>query len=148
MPDGRTVEIDEEIAPLIEQLWRLGYVTKVACQDAGEAILNGGTRTLPERREERVAVNAGRAWIIVRKEQGPRLLDEVRSLDRADQWELHAVAKDSNPDAWISLTFPRADIAPATDLLAAVPTRGPAATSTPATTSTTTSNCCGPAARP
>lgn len=116
-PDGRTVAIDVEIAPLVEQLWLLGYVTKVACQDLGEAILNGGTRTPPEERRQKAAGRIGRAWIIVRKDQGTELLATVRPLQESSRWDLHPVSKDSDPDAWISVTFPRASIGAATEEL-------------------------------
>ncbi|XVQ10406.1 hypothetical protein ACQP1W_49190 [Spirillospora sp. CA-255316] len=116
-PDGRTVEIDVEIAPLVEQLWRLGHTTKLACQDAGEAILHGGTRVAPPDRDRQSARHAGRAWIVVGLDDGPALLEAVRSLPSADSWRAFAATKDNAPEAWVSITFPRRDITAAADLL-------------------------------
>lgn len=36
--DGDVVEIDEKLAPLIAELWRVGLDTVTCCQDAGESI--------------------------------------------------------------------------------------------------------------
>jgi hypothetical protein len=121
-PDGPAVDIDVEIAPLVEQLWRLGYRTKVACQDMGESILHGGTRVAPPDRERMSAIHAGRAWVIVGVEQGPVLVEALKSLPCADSWKLFRVTKDNDPDSWISLTFPRTSIAAATELMRSLPT--------------------------
>ncbi|MFC5753862.1 hypothetical protein [Actinomadura rugatobispora] len=115
--DGRAVEIDVEIAPLVEQLWRLGYTTKLACQDAGEAILHGGTRVAPSDRDRQSACHAGRAWIIVGVDDGPALLKAVRSLASAGTWRSFPVTKGNDPEAWMSITFPRRDITAAAELL-------------------------------
>lgn len=119
-PDGRQVHIDVEMVPLIRQLWRLGYLTKVACQDAGEAVREGGTRAAEADRPRLAARTMGRAWLIVRAEQGPQLLDAVGELARAGGWRLFPVVKDSDPASWASITFPRQQIAAAAAALAAL----------------------------
>jgi hypothetical protein len=116
-PDGRTVEIDVEIAPLVEQLWRLGYTTKLACQDAGEAIMHDGTRVAPSDRDRQSTRHAGRAWIVVGVNDGSALLEAVRSLPSAGSWRAFPVTKDNAPEAWVSITFPRRDIIAAAELL-------------------------------
>ncbi len=40
-PNGREAQIDTEMVPLVRELWRLGFETKVACQDAREATREG-----------------------------------------------------------------------------------------------------------
>ncbi|MEU5995216.1 hypothetical protein ABZ806_40090 [Spirillospora sp. NPDC047418] len=116
-PDGQRVDIDVEMVPLIRQLWRLGYRTKVACQDAGEAVLQGGTRA-PEADRPRIAARTmGRAWLIVQADQAPHLLDAVTELTSTGTWKLSPVTKDQDPHAWTSITFPRPHIPTATALL-------------------------------
>ncbi|MEU7182324.1 MULTISPECIES: hypothetical protein [Streptomyces] len=36
-PAGERVQIDEEMSPIVRDLWRLGYATSACCQDIGEA---------------------------------------------------------------------------------------------------------------
>jgi ABC-type uncharacterized transport system YnjBCD ATPase subunit len=114
-PDGERVEIDVEMVPLVTQLWRRGFETTVACQDMGEAILGGGTRVPPEERERRAADRMGRAWLKVRVEDGPRLLEALRPLSDTRGWVLHEEEARGRP--WVSVTFPRQDIAAAAELL-------------------------------
>ncbi|NKZ03285.1 hypothetical protein [Actinomadura latina] len=117
-PDGQRVGIDVEMVPLVQQLWRLGFQTKVACQDAGEAVLQGGTRA-PEADRPRIAARTmGRAWLIVRADQAPRLLDALVEVTSTGDWKLSPVVKDRDPDFWTSITFPRHQIAVAATLLA------------------------------
>ncbi|MEU8799554.1 hypothetical protein [Spirillospora sp. NPDC048819] len=116
-PDGDTVNIDVEMVPLVVELWRLGYVTKVACQDAGEAVREGGTRVAKADRTRVAARTMARAWLIVQADQGPQLLDSLEELDREGDWRHFPVVKDEHPESWISITFPRRQIAEATALL-------------------------------
>lgn len=118
-PEGETVHVDVEMGPLVAELWRLGYVTKVACQDVGEAVLEGGTRAAEADRPGIAARNMGRAWLIIRAEQGPILLDHMEDLNRRGEWKLFPVVKDEHPKSWISITFPRYQIAQARALLRA-----------------------------
>jgi hypothetical protein len=37
-PQGTQVEIDRDLVPLVERLWRVGFETISCCQDSGEAI--------------------------------------------------------------------------------------------------------------
>jgi hypothetical protein len=114
-PDGERVEIDVEMVPLVTQLWRRGFETTVACQDMGEAILGGGTRVSPEERERRAADRMGRAWLKVHVEDGPRLLEALRPLSDGPGWVLHE--EETRGRSWVSVTFPRQDIAAAAELL-------------------------------
>ncbi|NEA23781.1 hypothetical protein [Actinomadura bangladeshensis] len=86
-PDGSRVDIDVEMVPLVQQLWRLGFHTKVACQDAGEAVLHGGTRAPEGDRPRLAARTMGRAWLIVHADQAPRLLDAVTELSSTGTWK-------------------------------------------------------------
>ncbi|TDD94789.1 hypothetical protein [Actinomadura rubrisoli] len=106
-PDNQMVNIDVEMVPLVTALWRLGCVTKVSCQDAGEAVREGGTRT-PEADRPRVSAKlTGRAWLVVRHDDVPRLLDIWSGLGTPDDWMVRPVKKDRNPDEWRSIVFPR-----------------------------------------
>jgi hypothetical protein len=116
-PDGHEHDIDKGVAGLVAELWRRGFITKLACEDAGEAILNGGTLASPEEIESAAARNIGRAWLIVEKDDGPKLFDIWKAL-RGD-WLIFPVQKDSQPDRWISITFPKNQIPDAVELLAA-----------------------------
>ena len=116
-PDGREVDIDLEMVALVRELWRLGFATKVACQDAGEAVREGGTRATEAERSEASARLTGRAWLVVRREDAPRLLESWTRLGRTDDWMVRPVKKDTAPGAWVSVTFPRALINAATQAL-------------------------------
>ncbi|WP_412516787.1 hypothetical protein K8Z49_41580 [Actinomadura madurae] len=116
-PDGEIVNIDVEMVPLVAELWRLEYVTKVACQNAGEAVLEGGTRAAEADRPRIAAASMERAWLIVRAEQGTRLLASLEDLNTKGEWKLFPVVKDEHPDSWISITFPRHQITQAVTLL-------------------------------
>lgn len=107
-PDGREVNIDREMAPLVRELWRLGFETKLACQDAGEAVQGGGTRAAETDVPQASARLKGRAWLVVRREDGPRLLEIWRPVGQPAEWVMRPVCeKDSEPDHWVSITFPR-----------------------------------------
>jgi hypothetical protein len=116
-PDGQRVDIDVEMVPLVRQLWRLGFRTKVACQDAGEAVLQGGTRAPEADRPRLAARTMGRAWLIVHADQAPRLLEAVTELSSTGTWKLSPVTKDRDPQSWTSITFLRPHIPAATALL-------------------------------
>ncbi|MBA9007258.1 hypothetical protein [Thermomonospora cellulosilytica] len=116
-PGGRTIDIDVEMVPLVAELWRLGHTTNLACQDAGEAILGGGTRTPEPERPAAAARNIGRAWLIVRAKEGPRLLEAWRPLRDSGRWLLQPAARDEPSGPWASLTFPRDRITDAAELL-------------------------------
>ncbi|GAA2433896.1 hypothetical protein GCM10010191_55270 [Actinomadura vinacea] len=116
-PGGQRVDIDVE---MVTQLWRLGYDTVLACQDAGEAILGGGTRVPPAEREQRAVASMGRAWLKIRMKDGSRLLEALRPLSSAEGWILHAGEARGRP--WVSLTFPRRDISEAAQLVERVQT--------------------------
>lgn len=121
-PDGQRVGIDVKMVPLVTQLWRLGFATKVACQDAGEAIQEGGTRAAPADRPAAAARNMGRAWLVVRREDGPRLLKIWACVGAPDDWMMQPVKKDTDPDGWVSITFPRRLIETAVQALRPLPT--------------------------
>ncbi|WP_329521324.1 hypothetical protein [Spirillospora sp. NBC_01491] len=118
-PGGERVEIDLEMIPLLTQLWRHGFETLLACQDLGEAILGGGTRVPPQERESHAADRMGRAWLKVRMEDGPRLLEVLQPLSDYQGWVLHAEEARGRP--WVSVTFPRQDIVEAAALLGRAP---------------------------
>ncbi|MFI0452470.1 hypothetical protein [Actinomadura sp. 6N118] len=106
-PDGQEVNIDVEIVPLVAALWRLGFETKVACQDAGEAVREGGTRA-PEADRPRVSAKLmGRAWLVIRHEHVPRFLEICSGLGQPDDWIVRPVKKDRAADEWLSVVFPR-----------------------------------------
>ncbi|WP_067453405.1 hypothetical protein [Actinomadura macra] len=115
--DGHEVNIDLEMVPLVQELWRLGLETKVACQDAGEAVREGGTRVAEAERAQASARLMGRAWLVVRLEDGPTLLEIWDSLGRPDDWVLRPVKKDTEPERWVSITFPRPLIKAAAQVL-------------------------------
>lgn len=115
-PSGEKVEIDVEMVPLIRQVWRLGYATLLCCQDAGESILNGGTRTPADQRDSAAARNQGRAWVKVLADQCPRLLAALEPLSASGGWTAHPSAQPGQAE-WYSITFPRAQIKDAADLL-------------------------------
>jgi hypothetical protein len=106
-PDGRQADIDMEMVPLVAELWQLGFETKVACQDAGEAVREGGTRATPEDRPAAAASNMARAWLVVRREDAPRLLEIWSPAGKPGDWMMQPVKKDTDPDRWVSITFPR-----------------------------------------
>ncbi|NEA29675.1 hypothetical protein [Actinomadura bangladeshensis] len=116
-PDGQRVDIDVEMVPLVQQLWRLGFRTKVACQDAGKAVLHGGTRAPEADRPHLADRTLGRAWLIVHADQAPHLLDAVPELAGTGTWKLSSVTKDRDPRSWTSITFPRPHIPAANALL-------------------------------
>ncbi|MEU5882867.1 hypothetical protein [Spirillospora sp. NPDC047279] len=119
-PDGRTVAIDVEMVPLVTELWRLGFATKVACQDAGEATREGGTRT-PQAERQRVAARLmGRAWLVIRAEEAKHLLDVWAELAEPEVFLLRPTKNDSEPADWVSLTFPRELIAATTQELRSI----------------------------
>ncbi|GAA2613816.1 hypothetical protein SMC26_23865 [Actinomadura fulvescens] len=123
-PDGHQVAIDVEMAPLVTELWRLGFQTKVACQDAGEAIKQGGTRATQAEQARLAARLTGRAWLVIRTQQAQQLLDICAGLTEPQAWLLRPVKKDSQPQDWASLTFPRTLIGPATRHLRSMPHPG------------------------
>lgn len=61
-PDtGETVEIDEQLAELIEQVWQAGVDTVSCCQDAGD--LGAALLTALPHLAEHQAINRGRAYV-------------------------------------------------------------------------------------
>ncbi|WP_143220952.1 hypothetical protein [Actinomadura sp. CNU-125] len=50
----------------------------------------------------------GRAWLVVRHDDAPRLLESAKRLGEPDDWLVRPVKKDTDPDTWVSITFPRA----------------------------------------
>jgi hypothetical protein len=117
-PAGDVVEIDEEMAPLIRQLWRLGYITHMCCQDAGEAIIGGGLTHVHESlRDTTAARNKGRALVKLAAHQGPALLTALRSLHDSGLWLASISVSPDGLSPWVSIGFPRDHIAQATDLL-------------------------------
>lgn len=116
MPDGSPAEIDEEMVPLVTQLWRLGFETLLACQDVGEAILGGGTRTLPADRERLAVPCMRRAWLKVRSEDAPCILRLLRPMSDGEGWILHS-PEEPHAHVWVSITFPRHQTAETATLL-------------------------------
>jgi hypothetical protein len=117
-PAGDVVEIDEEMVPLIRQLWRLGYTTHMCCQDAGEAIIGGGLTHVHESlRETTAARNKGRALVKLASDQGPALLTVLRSLYDGGLWLASISVGPDGPSCWVSIGFPRDHIVQATNLL-------------------------------
>lgn len=114
-PDGTPANIDEEMVPLVTQLWRLGFETLLACQDAGEAILGGGTRTPPADRERLADPCMRRAWLKVRSEDAPCIRDLLRPMIDGEGWMLHS--PEPHAQVWVSITFPRHQTAEAAALL-------------------------------
>lgn len=96
----------------------------MACQDAGEAIREGGTRTDPADLERKSTRLMGVAWLIVRRKDGPHLLEIWGSFGDPSAWTMHPVVKDSEPDRWVSITFPRQQIEAAAQTLRALASHG------------------------
>lgn len=70
-PTGAIVDVDVEMVPLMTEIWRLRFTTLICCQDAGEAILGGGTRTPPEKRADAAARTTGRAPAVRARRRQP-----------------------------------------------------------------------------
>ncbi|MFC5183584.1 hypothetical protein [Actinomadura harenae] len=119
------VSIDEELVPLMTQVWRLGFETKVSCQDVGEAVRDGGTRTAPADRPTVAARLRGRAWLVVKREHGPLLMTAVRLAGASEGWALHPVKQDTDPSTWLSITLPRTRIRQAAQALTSRPSPRP-----------------------
>ncbi|MGI5170054.1 hypothetical protein ACQEU3_37455 [Spirillospora sp. CA-253888] len=109
-PDGQQAAIDVEMVPLIQQLWRLGIETKTACQDASEAVREGGTRVPAEERPAKAARLTGRAWLVVSQEDGPRLIRAWECLGGSGEWKLLPVVQENDPEKCGTITFPRNQI--------------------------------------
>lgn len=117
-PGGEVVEVDVEMVPLMAEVWRLGFTTLVCCQDAGEAVLGGGTRTPPDERSSVAARNSSRAWLMVLADEAPRLLAALQPLSAHGEWTARPVSREG-PLEWVSITFPRTSIDEAAELLRA-----------------------------
>lgn len=92
------------MAPLVRELWRLGIQTEVACQDAGEAVREGGTRVAEPDRLQTSARLMGRAWLVVQRTDAPRLMG---AAGYPGDWLMKPVKKDAEAERWVSITFPR-----------------------------------------
>jgi hypothetical protein len=128
-PVGTVVEIDAEMAPFVRELWRLGYITRMCCQDAGEAIIGGGlTHVHASLRDTTAARNMGRALLKVAAIQGPALLTALRSLHGTGLWLANIPMGLEGPSPWASIAFPRNHILLAAALLGTCEVQAPRAT--------------------
>jgi hypothetical protein len=84
-PDGGEVDIDVEMVPLIQELWKQGLTTKGCCQDFGDSILNNGHRsTSPDDARQRFAdFYSGQAWLKMPTADATRLIARLGAHPRS-----------------------------------------------------------------
>jgi hypothetical protein len=96
-PDGETVEIDEELADLVELAWQAGCRTAWCCQDHGEAVVEAwSTSHLAEFRR----VHLG--WSVISFASGEDLcvfMDAVAGGGPRDAFYVRMV-QETAPRAW------------------------------------------------
>src|SRR6266702_930829 len=100
-PLGEQVEIDAEIADLIQRLWEMGLATSASCQDFGEATagLRNTNPNPPEYGHEGfIEYYTGFAWLKMPTDDATRLLNALAATSfrervsvrwRADSWRIH-----------------------------------------------------------
>lgn len=132
-PDGRFVEIDVEMIPLIKRLWSHGFHTVTCCQDIGESATSASAR--------RRAFWSGYALLELGIPDTLRLLDMIIHMpffaDRLDvrhpeawsvsipvragenvDWEAGATREwDAEVLPWTSIVFPKEQVPVLTDYL-------------------------------
>lgn len=107
---GETVEIDEDLAPLISEIWKAGIDTTDACQDVGEAVSQlvehlPHTKALSERSLGRASIGFASEVDLCKfydalANSGPRDAFYVRMMHWAapDAWEVKSQVVDDYDD--------------------------------------------------
>lgn len=95
--DGRSADIDEELAPIVEAIWRLGLTTWTCCQDAGESNADW-VEQLPHMAAV-VAAQKGWAYIDFPVEDGLAFLDALAQAGPRDAFYLR-MTHWAAPDSW------------------------------------------------
>lgn len=106
---GQSADIDEELAPIIEVIWRLGLTTWTSCQNAGES--NAGWAERLPHMAPIVAEQVGWAYIDFPVDDGLAFLTALAKAGPRDAFYLrmtHWAAPDSwhvNARPWDRATF-------------------------------------------
>ncbi|MGI9063851.1 MAG: hypothetical protein ACR2FQ_08605 [Pseudonocardiaceae bacterium] len=133
-PDDEQVDIDTELAPLVQVLWARGLVTMACCQDIGEsaARLRDPQRTTSTGHGGFVEYYRGYAWLKMPVDDGQKLLNTLLDTSFHDRvtirwqlgsWRIHVLLVYSErnvidlADA-AQIHFPRDQIPELTALLA------------------------------
>ncbi|RFU41195.1 hypothetical protein DZF91_12995 [Actinomadura logoneensis] len=105
-PDGKSVRVDELMVPLVKALWASGYTSLRCCQDAGQAIRAGGTRTPVEHRPLYGDFYEGLAWVTLPIEDMIRLRAIAQPVAEYRRWMASAPIRQGGMGPWASLHFP------------------------------------------
>jgi hypothetical protein len=133
-PSGGQVDIDEELVPLVERLWSLGFATAGCCQDFGESIEMNQHRstTSDDDRKRHADFHRGRVWLKLPEADAIRLItllgrhpvfgERVRRWTHPEAWQnviyiFPAADGDAQRTSAAQLTFPHSQLA---DLIAAL----------------------------
>ncbi|MFC5183201.1 hypothetical protein [Actinomadura harenae] len=96
--EGETIDVDEDLVPLIQRLWELGFTTEGCCQDFGESIEHNGHRsnTSPADRQHHADFHRGKVWLKLPEDDAVRLIAILGTspefAERVRRW--------THPDAW------------------------------------------------
>lgn len=131
-PARETVEIDTDIAPVVLQLWRLGFTTTACCQDVGEA-----TAGVREQRDAPLGYSGDgfiayhRGWallklptpdalrLVVLLADAPQFADRVRLPWRPGSWRMNVPLGPAGLADDALLHFPRGQVPQLVDVLRA-----------------------------
>lgn len=129
-PTGETVEIDTAMAPVVLELWRLGFTTTACCQDVGEA-----TAGVREQRETPLGYSGNgfidyhRGWALLKLPtpdalrlvallaDDPRFADHVRHPWRPGSWRMNVPLGPAGLADAALLHFPRQQLPQLVDAL-------------------------------
>ncbi|MEU8680810.1 hypothetical protein [Streptomyces sp. NPDC048611] len=129
-PTGERVQIDEDMLPIVRDLWRLGYATSACCQDVGEA-----TAGVREKRTDALGyggdpfIEYHRGWALLKLPipdamrfvamlaETPAFGERVRDRWRPGSWRMNVpLEPDGFSDAAL-LHFPKQQIAELAEVL-------------------------------
>src|SRR5882762_8440037 len=96
-PTGYEVEIDEELAPLVELLWASGFETISSCQDAAEDLESFAIREPHMKRE--VDYLRGYSYVDFDVKSGLAFLDAIANAGPRDAFYVRMVHW-AAPGAW------------------------------------------------